>query len=373
MTEKERVIRTVLAQPTDRVPFIVPFGPWGETLRRWQSEGMPKDADFQELAQADCVFQFVEGVNLGLCPAFEPRVLEHRGNKNLVVDSFGITQLVATDHDTIPQYLDYPVKDWDSWMQVKERWQKETPERFSLAAEEFAQKNCSERNLIQLGWYPYGLFGTARDLIGVEDLLLDFYDQPELLVDIMDTLTDLWLSLYEKVCAVVKVDCIHIWEDMSGKSGPLISPAMMEEFLVPRYRKIRDFCDAHAIPILSLDTDGDCSLMIPPLLKGGINLLYPFEVAAGSDLVAIKQQYPTAFCAMGGIDKRPIALSEYEIDKELERIQPSLEYPAVIPALDHLFHPEISYHNFLYFCKRLKKLCEESRPTRWAPCEKTVG
>lgn len=73
---------------------------------------------------------------------------------------------------------------------------------------------------------------------------------------------------------------------------------------------------------------------------------------------------------MGGIDKRPVALGEYEIDKELERIQPALEYPAVIPALDHLFHPEISYHNFLYFCKRLKKLCEESRPTAGPPVEK---
>ena len=68
---------------------------------------------------------------------------------------------------------------------------------------------------------------------------------------------------------------------MSGKTGPLISPDMMREFMAPNYRKIREFADRHNIPIVMLDTDGDMDKIIPVLIESGINILLPFEVIEG--------------------------------------------------------------------------------------------
>ena len=59
---------------------------------------------------------------------------------------------------------------------------------------------------MQIGIYPCGLYGTLRDLMGVEGSLFAFYDMPDLVKDIMDGLTDFWLSIYEKICRDVKVD-----------------------------------------------------------------------------------------------------------------------------------------------------------------------
>ncbi len=70
----------------------------------------------------------------------------------------------------------------------------------------------------------------------------------------MTNLTFFWLSIYAKVCRQIKVDAIHIWEDMSGKNGSLISPKMVREFMVPNYKKIKAFAEAQGIRILSLDT-----------------------------------------------------------------------------------------------------------------------
>ena len=42
----------------------------------------------------------------------------------------------------------------------------------------------------------------------------------------MDHLTDCWMRIYDRVSEHVKLSCIHIREDMSGKQGPLISPQM---------------------------------------------------------------------------------------------------------------------------------------------------
>jgi len=207
---------------------------------------------------------------------------------------------------------------------------------------------------VQIGSYPYGLFGTLRDFMGVESLLVAFYDDPELIRDMMDYLTNFWISIYTRVLRDVQIDHIHIWEDMSGKQGPLISPAMFREFMMPNYQKIIRFARENNIPVVSVDTDGNMGILMPLLEESGVNLVLPFEVQAGCDVVALKRQYPS-ICLCGGIDKREIALGHAAIDRELDRIEPLLHGSGYLPALDHLPHPDISFMNFSYFVEELKK------------------
>ena len=360
MTSRERIIKTVLNEKTDRVPFIFPFGPWIETVELWRTQGLGANEDYTARTGCDAGFLPVPAswINLGYCPAFEERTISDDGNKRIFLNYQGIVTEVKHGNVSIPNFLEYPVKTPDDWKRLKEeRLQPKLEERITVDIDELKAWAVAHDGPIQLGNFPYGLFGTARDLIGVEELLMWFYDYPEVIADIMDTLTDLWLGIYKEIAKHIQIDCIHIWEDMSGKQGPLISPAMMYEFMVPNYKRIRKFCDENNIPILSLDTDGDCDLLFDPLIEGGINLIYPFEVAAGSDVVEIKKRYPTQFCAMGGIDKMEIAKGKYAIDKEIERIMPAIESGGYIPAFDHLIHPEVSYEDFLYFAKKLRGAC----------------
>lgn len=360
MNSKERIIKTVLHEKTDRTPFIFPFDPWKETVDLWRTQGLAPDADFADGTDCDEGFVPIPGdcIMLGFCPPFEEKIISEKNGKRIFRDRLGIVQEIRPGSVSIPNYLEYPVKTPDDWKRLKEeRLQPVIEERFLFSTEELKAWASKHNGVTQIGNFPYGLFGTARDLLGVEQLLVWFYDYPETIADIMDTLTDLWLAVYKEAAKHIQIDCVHIWEDMSGKQGPLISPAMMYEFMVPNYKRIKQFCDEHKVPILSLDTDGNCDLLFDPLIEGGINLIFPFEVAAGSDVVDVKKRYPTEFCAMGGIDKRKIAMTEYDIDKEIERVMPAIETGGYIPALDHLIHPEISYSNFLYFAKRLRKAC----------------
>ena len=76
-----------------------------------------------------------------------------------------------------------------------------------------------------LGYYPdVGVFGRVRWLLGDEDGLAAFYTMPDLAHDIMEHVTSLYLTVFEKVAQEVRVDVVHIWEDMCGRQGPLISP-----------------------------------------------------------------------------------------------------------------------------------------------------
>ncbi|HHT92838.1 MAG TPA: hypothetical protein GXZ66_04965, partial [Clostridiaceae bacterium] len=234
----------------------------------------------------------------------------------------------------------------------KERLNPEDAARWPSNWPEIAEMLNNQDRPVQIGSYPCGIFGTLRDLMGVEGSLLAFYDEPELVKDIMDYLTDYWIYLFERVCKDVKVDILHIWEDMSGKQGSLISPAHIREFMLPNYRKFKDLCDKYDIPVFMVDTDGNCEELIPIFAEAGVNLMLPFEVAAGCDVVALREKYPY-MAMMGGIDKREIAKGKEAIDRELERISPLLNKPGYFPALDHLIPPEVSYEDYKYFVNRL--------------------
>ena len=163
------------------------------------------------------------------------------------------------------------------------------------------------------------------------------------------------MTVFEKVVREVQVDVIHMWEDMCARHGPLISPAFWDEFIGPNYRRIKAFAERHNIPVLSVDTDGDPDLLAERMVRDGVNLLFPMEVAAGCDVNQWQSKYPT-LAMLGGIDKRALAVGPAAIDRELARIRPALNRGRYIPALDHLVPDDVSWENYRYYARALRKL-----------------
>jgi len=59
----------------------------------------------------------------------------------------------------------------------------------------------------------------------------------------------------------------------------------------------------------------------------------------------------------GGIDKRILAQSKEDIDRELERILPVMrERGGFIPTSDHGVPAEVPYENYLHYRKRCVEL-----------------
>ena len=358
MDSRTRIINTVLMKEIDRQPFNFLFGPWGETVARWEKEGLPKGTPWHAGFGFDPGIRTVN-VNLGYYPRFERKVIEDKEHSHIIQNEQGLVQELLKGGASPPRVLASPVTDRESWEKLKaEKLNPDSPERFPANWDTLVNeyKNCE--NVIQLGYFPYGLFGTLRDMFGPEPLLLAFCEEPELIHDMMDYLTDFWIAIYKKVCEKVEVHIIHMWEDMSGRNGSLISPKMVREFMMPNYKKISAFAKEHNIPIFSLDTDGNCSQLLPVFIESGINFVYPFEVAAGSDIVEYRKLYPT-LCMNGGIDKREIAKGPEAIDRELDRIDSMFKGPGYWASVDHLIHPEISWENFKYFVSAMRGRIEK--------------
>lgn len=357
MTCRERFIRCALSQPIDRAPFLFYFGPWRETLEVWRrNEGIENpDAWKTGFGFDPPVVQLALTVNQYFDPPFPEVELHREGDSRIIQNQKGEIVRELEGKSTIPQILKSPVCCREDWEKLRrERLNPDSPGRFPKNWGALAARLNQGDSPVQLGIYPCGLYGTLRDLMGVEGSLFAFYDQPELVRDIMDGLTDFWLCIYEKVCQEVRVDILHIWEDMSGKQGSLISPALIEEFMAPNYRRLRDFADRHGIQVIQVDTDGNCEELIPVFSRCGVNMMLPFEVRAGCDVVELRKKYPE-MAMLGGIDKLEIAQGGEALRRELSRVEPLIGQSGYFPALDHLIPPDMSFAVYSEFVRELRR------------------
>lgn len=83
-----------------------------------------------------------------------------------------------------------------------------------------------------------GFFWVPRELMGIEAHMFAFYDEPELLHDIISYILEIYQTKLMKVIRLIQPDVVYFMEDLSGKNGPMISPDCFEEFMGDYYRQI---------------------------------------------------------------------------------------------------------------------------------------
>lgn len=359
LTCGERAVRCLTGESIDHVPYGVGLGwaPWGETLERWRRETSDPSLNPSQLLGFEGSFVIAPLIS-GIHPGFDTIIIEDTDEYIIFREARGITMKnVKSVNGSMPEWLDYPVKTEVDWERLKEeRLRIDDPSRLPSDWSDFKQHLESSGEAVQAGIFPYGVFGTVRDFLGAEEMLISFYTRPEMIRDMMEHLTSLWISLWEKASKEIQIDHIHIWEDMSGKQGSLISPAMVRSFMMPCYDRIVDFAKSAGVRIVSVDTDGNCSELVPLMMEHGINMFMPFEVQAGNDILEFRKKYPE-LGIMGGLDKRALARSKSDIDHEIEKAARMMEFGRYIPGFDHLIPPDVPWDNYRYATEEMKKVC----------------
>jgi len=348
------MLALIAGQQIDRLPFVIQWGPWPETQRRWLAEGMKNRDDWHTLFGFD-TYAVYAGVNCGICPAFPEEILLDEGETVICRDAFGVIKRDRKDQSSMPAFLEYPVKDRESWEAYKWRFDAGSAERFPPNWEALLQQYAAADALVSVGIYPFGFLGGVRTIMGAEACLLAMALDPELIDDINTHFCDLWDQLWSRLFAATRIDHIAFWEDMAGKQGSLISPAMFRRFLTPYYERLIDLSKQHGVTMFSVDSDGYMPELTGLFLEAGVNVVMPYEVQAGNDLASLFRTYPE-LVAFGGMDKRVMAVDHQAIDAEMRRIKALLSLGRFVPFPDHCIPPDVSWENYQYFVWRWKEL-----------------
>ncbi len=367
MTPSARRLRDTYAI-TPRLPlFKREFGFY--SLETWAEQGMPQHVELAELFDYEAPGNHSLGqlgwCEAGLCPVFKTKILEDRGDYELVQDFAGrhVLYFKGRRNGFMPEYVDHPVKDQKTFeTQILWRMNPESAARYAdlEARMEVAQAAAAQGMMITqnlVGGYMY-----LRSLIGPEALLYAFYDMPEVVHACMEA----WFELADAVIArhqqYVTLDEFFLAEDICYNGGALISPAMMQKFLFPYYQQLLTNIKARQLDpdrhlYVQVDTDGFADPVIPLYREAiGMDAMSPFEVAAGCDVLRTAREYPD-LAIFGGIDKRGLAAGREAIDAMLERIIPPMRARGgYIPTCDHGVPEEVPYKDYLYYRKRVVEL-----------------
>jgi hypothetical protein len=329
---------------------------WPETLQRWRAEGLPADAHAKEffgLDRTECLLD--TNVCEPVLPLFEEVVLAEEERTRVIIDIDGVKKRVLKHNreSSLDQWLEYPVRDRESWLRYKRRLDPHSPARYPSGWRQ-AERRWGGRSY-PLGIYTGSLFGWLRHWMGLEGFSYMLVDDPPLLEEILEHVEQFIVELTKPLLQLVSFDFAFFWEDMAWKGGPLVSPEFVKRHMAPRYRRITDLLRTHGVDVVILDSDGNVHELLPLWLASGINGILPNEVAAGMDIVAMRKRYGRDLILLGGIDKRALAKTKREVEEAVARkALPLLSEGGYFPLVDHDVPPDVPLENYLHFLDLLR-------------------
>lgn len=332
------------------------FGPIIGLKEQWASQGAaPEELDFSAFKYR-CAARGGVAVNVGFMGGPEPVTLEENDEYRVFRDRMGRTMKMPKRFATIALPLDYPVRNMDDWLAIRHHYEF-SQERFAPHWEARANEHIRAGRVLTVSML--GAFSQPRELMGDQAVCLAYYDQPELLHDMLDTFGDTAQRVLDRVSKAVRIDCLTVHEDMAGKSGPLAGPAQVRELFVPYYRRIWDMLADRGARLFDQDSDGDMNAVIEPFLDAGVNCMHPMEPAANMDIVEVRRRYQKRLAFIGGLDKHVIRRSQAEITAELEyKVPPMVAAGGCVLGLDHRIPNGTPLANYRFYIAKVWEILD---------------
>jgi len=386
LTPRERIKAVINFKKPDVLPWFENF--YDETLVNWFREGFPADEVTViewTMAARDGVlllnWPIVMGFNahsyfgcqningcyvpldVGPIPRFKQRLLrETESYEDLVTETGAVARRFKKAEYkwySMPMFIEFPVKDRESWEAYKERLNPEDLRRYpkDWSKDDYLKvfENYQAGNTILKF---NGFYGFGAEIMGIPTFNVMFYKDPELIHEMAEHWEYFTIETTRDAVETLRdrIDIIFWWEDMADKHGPCISPKLYREFLLPHYKRVTSFLNKNKIHRILMDSDGNIDPILDLVIEAGITGTWPLEVNSGMDAIAVKKRYGNRLFLVGNLDKRELAKGGEAMRREVDSKVPVMkELGGYIPGVDHLVHVEFTYRRFKEYADYLKK------------------
>ena len=368
MNHLERFLGVMEYEPVDRVTSWE-IAAWEQTIERWRDEGMDAGRyhwDWfpgeRELGMDPREFIAYDG---GLLPPFERELLYEDDRTETYRTATGEVRrslkagTVAGQRASMDMFVGSPVQKRADWEEMKKRLDPACPKRFESNWQDIRVESWHNRThplIFAPNCGTLGFYWTARAMMGTEGASYGWYDEPELMHDMMEFRGDFLIEAARPVLEETTVEYICLNEDMAMKTGPLLSPDTYREFIYPHLKRVVEFYKGNGVRYVAIDSDGNMDALTPLLLDAGVDAVWPLERAADQDPVRLRKLFGKSLRLWGGVDKRELAKDANAIDAHLKELRPLIEEGGYIPTVDHAIPPDVSLANFLHYLESKAKL-----------------
>jgi uroporphyrinogen decarboxylase len=293
-------------------------------------------------------------LKLDFSPKLPRRLLAEGDGWKIIVDEWGVTKRLKREGMAVPQFLESSVKSREDFLCIKDRFDPADESRYPDGWERRVKEHL-EKGDSAVGLFIVGLFGFGQSIMGLVEWLKAFIKTPNLVREMLDFWSDFVIKLTRRAMEV-GVDYVDLWEDMAYRNGPMISPKLFSELMVPYYERLTHFFRSKGVSTIMVDSDGDINPLIPYFLKSGVNGFLPLEIRAGMNAVKLREMYGDKLILIGNLSFDAIAEGLDSIKREVDvKLPKLLAIGGYVAMCDHSIPPYIPYRNYSEFLRYLRK------------------
>ena len=219
-----------------------------------------------------------------------------------VVDAWGVTKAWPTGtpgafpiHD--PEHI--VIKDITRWREYVTAPRTDYPEEAWAEAVAMAEK-VDRSDQFVMAFIAPGVFEQCHYLMEIQNCMVNLYQEPEAMHELIDYITEYELRYAEQYCKYIKPDGIFHHDDWGTQASTFMSPDMFEEFFLPAYQRIYGYYKSHGAKLVVHHSDSYAATLVPYMIEMGIDIWQ--GVMEANDVPALIRQYGGKLTFMGGID-----------------------------------------------------------------------
>jgi len=325
MDARERFHRVAGGQAVDRVPYLEEVIRV-EVLRRWHREGLSRDVTEENYRRSFGLDKH-EYSYLAMQPPFRGSLKSRRDFQRL--------------QDAYRSYLpDF-----------------RQPQFWRQKADEHRERDYL---LGIMGWrgFMLPLFTHKREWSSLSEVLLALHDHPQEMKDTLELVADCYIGTARLALQHLEFDFSLVSEPIASPTGPVISPAMYREFVLPPVKRIIGFFKERGARPVIYRSLSNANSIIPMAVEAGVDGLWVNQTTRVVDYLALRKTYPDLLL-MGGLDSTVLARDEAAIQAEVNAKVPFLlSGGRYLPFLDDNPRENVPYKHYAFYRQALRRACE---------------
>ncbi|MBN2040405.1 MAG: uroporphyrinogen decarboxylase [Spirochaetes bacterium] len=165
-----------------------------------------------------------------------------------------------------------------------------------------------------------GVFEQLHYLMGMDDCLLAFYEEPDALKELIEFIANWEVEYAKLIVKNYKPNALFHHDDWGSYKSSFISPEMFKEFIVPAYKKIYGFWKDNGVELIIHHSDSYAANLVPSMIDVGIDIWQGCSTT--NNVPDLVKKYGEKISFMGDIDSGVVDKEDWTpelVEKEVRR------------------------------------------------------
>lgn len=220
-------------------------------------------------------------------------------------DAFGVLWSLEEDAEggTYPTHHGHPVTALSSW---REQIVMPNLDEIDWSSVKAQAKAVDRDRFLVSGFVEMGLFERSYLLLGMEDALVSYVTEPELMIELLTAVTDYKIELIKRFDDAIDMDMLWYGDDWGTQDALFMPPDVWRKTIMPGTQRIYTCLKERGI-VINQHSCGKIEDIFADIVEMGADVWNPCQPC--NDLASLKKRFAGRIAFCGGID------SQYVLDR----------------------------------------------------------